>query len=71
MDIRQLPGGVGEKEEYKHVHIKSGHLLKIRVMDAKSRGDCKVALFGIVYTFIGARVQTESGDLGSELVGQM
>lgn len=32
VDIRELPGGVGEKEECKHVHIKSGHLLKIRVI---------------------------------------
>jgi hypothetical protein len=32
MDIRQLLGEVREKEEYKHVHIKSGHLLKIRVI---------------------------------------
>jgi hypothetical protein len=32
MGIRQLPGGVGEKEECKHAHIKSGHLLKIRVI---------------------------------------
>jgi hypothetical protein len=36
MDIQQLLGGVGEKEEYKHVHIKSGHLLKIRVIRVQS-----------------------------------
>ena len=39
MDIRQLRGGVGEKEEYKHVHIKSGHLLKIRVILAGPVGE--------------------------------
>jgi hypothetical protein len=42
-----------------------------RGMDAKRRGDWEVALFGIVYTFISARAQTESGDPGYEHVGQM
>jgi hypothetical protein len=39
MDVRQLLGGVGEKEENKHVHIKSGHLLKIRVIIIMLRMD--------------------------------
>jgi hypothetical protein len=33
MDIRELPGEEWEKEECKHAHIKSGHLLKIRVIN--------------------------------------
>jgi hypothetical protein len=34
-----------------------------RGMGAKTRGDCEVALFGIVYTFIGARALDAVGDI--------